>query len=157
MLSELCKELNNWFDKERYFGKFTITDGTLDVSDIDIQENQYFRIVGSVFNDGVYKYVSSITPTQNAPATHSPVLTDETFSGAVWTMAVPPSVIDLSERISDWETKYGGMVSSPYKSESFGGYSYTKADSGQGYTTNPTWQSSFAGELNRWRKARCHY
>ena len=70
-------------------------------------------------------------------------------------MAVPPAVIDLSERISEWSTKYGDLVSSPYSSESFGGYSYVKAGSGSGNgdsSTGPTWQSAFAGELNRWRK-----
>ena len=147
MLSELCKELNNWFDKERYFGKFTISNNEI-TGDYELQENQYFRIVGSVFNDGVYKNDSSL------------VLNDETFSGAIWAMAVPPSVIDLSERISAWQTQYGDLVSSPYQSESFGGYSYTKASSGQGNannSSNPTWQSSFAGELNNWRKTRCHY
>lgn len=147
MLSELCKELNNWFDKERYFGEFTISNNEI-TGDFELQENQYFRIVGSVFNDGVYKYDSSL------------VLTDETFSGAIWAMAVPPSVIDLSERISAWVNQYGEMVSSPYQSESFGGYSYTKAsgaNSGQGNANNPTWQSSFASELNEWRKIRCHY
>ena len=152
MLTKLCKELNNWFDQKRYFGEFKIAGGTLDMTDIDIAENQYFRIIGSVFNDGVYKYVSAITPTQSDPATHSPVLTDEIFSGAIWTMAVPPSVIDLSERISAWESQYGDSVSSPYQSESFGGYSYSKASSGQGNASAPTWQSCFAGELNQWRK-----
>ena len=145
MLSELCKELNNWFDKKRYFGEFTISNNEI-TGDFELQENQYFRIVGSVFNDGVYIYDSSL------------VLTDETFTGAIWAMTVPPSVIDLSERISAWVTQYGEMVSAPYQSESFGGYSYTKAsgaNSGQGNT--PTWQSCFAGELNNWRKTRCHY
>ena len=69
-------------------------------------------------------------------------------------MAVPPAVVDLSERIAEWITKYGDSVSSPYSSESFGGYSYTKAaGSGQGNANSgPTWQSTFASELNRWRK-----
>lgn len=143
-LSELCKELNNWFVKDRYIGEFTISNSEI-TGDYELQTNQYFRIVGSVFNDGVYKYDSSL------------VLIDETFSGAIWSMSVPPAVIDLSERISAWQTKYGDSVSSPYKSESFGGYSYTKSagtKSGQG---SPSWQSSFASELNLWRKMKCHY
>lgn len=52
-LSELCQELKNWFDVERRFGKFEISDGSIDLSDI-LSENQYFRIIGSVFNDGVH-------------------------------------------------------------------------------------------------------
>ena len=143
MLTELCQELRNWFEREKYFGTFTIENGTIIVPDGSLQNGQYFRIVGSVFNDGVHKY-----DPENAEQ-----LTDEVFRGAIWTMAVPPSVVDLSERISEWETKYGESVSSPYSSESFGGYSYTKANSGQGNAdSSPTWQSTFASELDKWRK-----
>ena len=145
MLTDLCKELNNWFDKERMFGKFTITNGELTGMDHKLQNGQYFRIVGSIFNDGVYEY----------PATN---LVDEVFDGAVWTMAVPPSVIDLADKISEWNTKYGGLDSvamSPFQSESFGGYSYTKKSGGSsasGVDNSGTWQGAFASELNKWRK-----
>jgi len=141
MLTELCQELRNWFEREKYFGTFTIEDGQIDVPDGSLQSGQYFRIVGSVFNDGVHQYDTDD-------------LHDEVFVGAVWSMAIPPVVVDLSERISEWVTKYGDSVSSPYSSESFGGYSYQKASVGQGNANsiNPTWQSVFANELNRWRK-----
>lgn len=139
-LTELCQELRNWFEREKYFGTFTIENGAIIVPDGSLQNGQFFRVIGSVFNDGVHKYGEE-------------ALTDEAFKGAIWAMAVPPAVIDLSERISEWETKYGDSVSSPYTSESFGGYSYQKASAGQGNAgSGPTWQSTFAGELNRWRK-----
>lgn len=141
MLTELCQELRNWFELKKLFGTFAIENGQILISDGSLQSGQYFRIVGSVFNDGVYRYGA-----EN--------LTDEVFEGAIWAMAVPPDVIDLSERIAEWSTKYGESVSSPYSSESFGGYSYTKASSGQGNasSSSPTWQSTFASELNKWRK-----
>ena len=142
MLTELCQELRNWFECEKYFGTFTIEDGEISMPEGSLQNGQYFRIVGSVFNDGVYEYPASD-------------LTDEVFRGAIWSMAVPPSVVDLSGRIDDWEEKYGESVSSPFSSESFGGYSYAKASSGQGSANsggNPTWRSTFASELNKWRK-----
>lgn len=140
MLTELCQELRNWFEREKYFDTFTITGGEIAVPDGSLQDGQYFRIIGSVFNDGVHQY-----PTSD--------LTDEVFQGAIWAMAVPPAVIDLSERIQAWQEKFGDSVSSPYSSESFGGYSYTKAGAGQGSaSSSPTWQSTFANELNRWRK-----
>ena len=141
MLTELCQELRNWFEREKYFGTFTIENGQINVPDGSLQSGQYFRIVGSVFNDGVHQYGTD-------------ELRDEVFEGAIWSMAVPPAVIDLSERISEWVTKYGDSVSSPYSSESFGGYSYQKANVGQGNaaSSNPTWQSTFANELNRYRK-----
>ena len=148
MLTELCQELRNWFVLSKYFGTFSIENGEINVTDLvadgSLLNGQYYRIVGSVFNDGVHQYGDD-----------GDALKDEVFEGAIWAMAVPPAVVDLSERISDWETKYGESVSSPYSSESFGGYSYTKAGAGTGNAysgANPTWQSTFASELNKWRK-----
>jgi hypothetical protein len=146
-LTELCNELNNWFDKDRIFGVFKIADGELTGMSDYLQEGQYFRIVGSIFNDGVHKH----------PVTG---LVDEVFDGAVWLMAVPPSVVDLSVKINEWENKYGGVDSvamSPFQSESFGGYSYTKKSGGgsdNSADTAGSWQGAFASELNKWRKIR---
>ena len=147
MLTKLCKELRNWFETSKYFGTFTIENGVINLTDLvadgSLHDGQFFRIIGSVFNDGVHQYKTEAME----------VLEDEVFRGAIWSMAVPPAVIDLSERISEWETKYGESVSSPYQSESFGGYSYSKASAGQGSTNStPTWQSMFASEMNQWRK-----
>ena len=142
-LTELCKELNNWFDYKKVFGTFTIEDGVL-TDDLGLRNNQYYRIIGSIFNDGVHKY-----------GDENDALTDEAFDGAVWAMAIPPEVIALIGRINDWEAKYGESARSPYTSESFGGYSYSK-NSGtlSGGTGNGSGDvlSAFAGELNRWRK-----
>ena len=137
MLTELCMELKNWFEIARVFGQFAITDGTIDLGDA-VQDGQYIRIVGSVFNDGVYQY----------PPTG---LTDESFDGAVWLMAVPPQVITLASEIGEWVGKYGSVVTNPYTSESFGGYSYSKAGA-TGDAAGATWQSTFAERLNKWRK-----
>lgn len=144
-LSTLCKELKNWFERECHFGVFRIEDGALNAPHVQIADGQYFRIAGSVFNDGVHQY----------PATN---LTDETFDGAIWTMAVPREVLDLLDEINAWLDKYAAdsQADSPYASESFGGYSYTKASgSGTGDASDPsTWMGHFKGRLNRWRKIR---
>lgn len=142
MLNELCKEINNWFVQKIYFDEYTIENGTLIVP--ELQQEQYFRIVGSVFNDGVYKY----------PATG---LKDEVFEGAVWAMAIPDEVIALSSDIDDWKEKYAGIDStamSPYQSESFGGYSYSKGSSNGDSDSGNTWQGVFKSRLNQWRKVR---
>ena len=140
-LTELCQEINNWFDLKRHFGTFTIEGGELQ-DDIGLLQDQYFRIVGSVFNDGVHKY----------PAGD---LKNETFDGAIWAMAIPPRVIALLGQMTEWEEKYGDVVNSPYTSESFGGYSYTKGSvsgtSGNGSSGDGVF-AVFADELNRWRK-----
>jgi hypothetical protein len=152
-IDDICRELNNWFDetadgqRDRHFGAYEISGGEIDLSDTGIKAGQYFRIVGSVFNDGIHQY----------PADG---LTDETFDGAVWIMAVPKAVLDLLEEIGKWEQKYGGADSaamSPFTSESFGGYSYSKSAAGSGSADAGdagSWQAAFRSRLNKWRKIR---
>ena len=55
MLTEICQYLKNWFNRgqKKIFGEFTIQNNQLNIS--DIQTGQYYRIIGSVFNDGVHK------------------------------------------------------------------------------------------------------
>lgn len=137
MLSEICEEIRNYFPSENgiHMGTFEIIGGSITPIDF-LQYGQYFRIVGSIFNDGVHKYPASD-------------LMDEMFYGAVWAMAVPPSLIDLA---SDVE-KYVETVDnnpSPYTSESFGGYSYTKATDSDGNTMS--WKKAFANRLNKYRR-----
>lgn len=145
MLTELCKELNNWFDLFRCFGRYTIKDNVI-TGNYSLQNGQYFRIVGSVFNDGVYKYDESLE------------LVDEVFDGAIWAMAVPSEVIALADDIEAWKDKYQSIDSpamSPYNSESFGGYSYSKsggASSSGNVDLSGTWQGAFADRLNHYRK-----
>lgn len=137
ILTEICAELRNYFEvpNGRHFGKFEIIGGSITPSDF-LQDGQYFRIVGSVFNDGVYQY----------PATS---LTDEVFEGAVWAMALPPSLIALAAEIEEYNKSDAGKAS-PFTSESFGGYAYTKATDANGAPIG--WQKSFASRLNKYRK-----
>lgn len=140
MLEEILRHLNNWFLVEIHEGTFTVENGSITLP--FLLTNQYFRIVGSVFNDGLHQY----------PAVD---LTDETFTGTVWALAVPKAVVVLSEDIAAWEEKNGEAVLSPYTSESFGGYSYTKASGGKADTSAVTgWQDAFRGRLNDWRKLK---
>lgn len=144
-MTELCQELRNWFIMERHRGRYQIVGGTL-TADF-LQDGQYYRIIGSIFNDGVHIYGS--------PAE---LLRDETFDGEVWGMAVPPAVIELADRIKEWRDKYMSSDSpflSPYSSESFGGYSYTKGSNLSSVTSGNSatgWKATFASELNKWRK-----
>ena len=137
MLTEICAELRNYFEvpNGRHFGKFEISGGSIAPLDF-LQEGQYFRIIGSVFNDGVYQY----------PATS---LTDEVFEGAVWAMALPPSLIALSAEIEAYNESDAGKAST-YTRESFGGYSHTKATDASGAPIG--WQKAFASRLNKYRK-----
>lgn len=145
-LSDLCGELRNYFTTAHVFGNFTVTDGRIDLDNIvpdgSLQTGQFFRIVGSIFNDGIYKY----------PATE---LVDETFNGAIWTMAVPADVIRLLDDINTWDAKYADALDKPYTSESFGGYSYSiKGKFADETAGADAWKKQFASRLNRWRKIR---
>ena len=142
MLTELCQELNNWFEREKRSGSFRIVDGMLEAD--FLLPGQYFRVMGSLFNDGVHQYGNDF-------------LNDEDFTGSVWSLAIPVAVIKLSEDIDAWRAKYEAPDSSamsPYMSESFGGYSYSKgsAISGTGTGGATSWRTSFASRMNAWRK-----
>ena len=145
MLTEILQYLKNWFCRTKYYGTFTIKNGNIDGFDngvefIDnyLKNGQYFRIIGSALNDGVWKY----------PATE---LQDETFEGAVWGLGIPRDFIALADEISAWQEENGKLAASPFQSESFHNYSYTKA---RGNTENgdSSWKTAFASRLNAWRK-----
>ena len=138
MLEQVLMNIRNWFtvDGGIHSGTFTIEDGGITLP--FLANGQYFRIIGSVFNDGLHKY----------PAAD---LVDEEFSGAIWALAIPRAVVDLADDISNWQAKNGEASTSPYQSESFGGYSYSKAtDAETGGAV--TWQSAFKKQLSAWRK-----
>lgn len=143
ILTEICEYLNNYFWEKKISGKFSISEGSITVP--ALKDGQYFRIVGSTFNDGVHIY----------PASN---LTDEEFNGAIWAMAVPATVIAIASDIKDWQDLYGGADSSamsPFNSESFDGYSYSKSGSGNANSgSNSTWQDVFGGRLNKYRRLR---
>lgn len=152
MLTELCQYLKNWFNRKpngdyypKYNGKIVISEGNIIFADsFALVDGQYYRIMGSLFNDGVHKVGDT--------------LADEVFEGAVWSMAVPPVVVSLAAEIADWQAKYGNVDSeamSPFQSESFGGYSYSKSGGGSASGANKnaaTWESAFAARLEPWRK-----
>ena len=142
MLETVLIHLKNWFVVPRgvHEGIYKIENGALELP--FLQNGQYYRICGSVFNDGLHKYGDSEDKLQN-----------ETFSGTVWALAIPKSVVELSAEIKEWQNKHGNAVASPFSSESFGGYSYTKAtDSATG--AQATWETVFRSQLNPYRQMR---
>ena len=153
MLQQVCDHIHNYFIKSCHVGTYAVAEGVLSPLP-PLKEGQRFWIVGSDLNDGVYTYHS--TGIRNDDDTEAAGLQDETWSGTVCSMAVPPAVIELSAEINSWVAKYGDAVNSPYQSESvIGVYSYSKKQSYAG-STKPnqegTWQDIFSSKLNRWRK-----
>ena len=150
MLEQVLDHIHNFFVKDVYSGEVRISSGSVDLS--FLKEGQRFKIVGSDLNDGVYTYYTDGIKDSDGVSTVS--LKDEDFRGEVWAMAVPPSVIALSDEIREWVAKYGDVINNPYSSESFGGYSYSKsqASTGAGGVSQFSWQFVFRSRLNVWRK-----
>ena len=134
-VGDVCAVIHNYFvvPDGIHIDTFTVKNGTMVLP--FLQVGQYFRIVGSIFNDGVYVY-----PAEG--------LTDETFRGGVWAMAPERAFLDIVSEISTY-TETDAAKATPYQSESFGGYSYSV----RGGSDDPTaWQTVYKKRLNRWRK-----
>lgn len=147
MLTQICQYLRNWFDRKadgssypKYGGDFTITDGEID---LELASGTYIRIMGSLHNDGVHCYGDG-------------GLTDETFEGNIWVMSIPKPVRDAATWAENWLAINGGADSaanSPFASESFGGYSYSKGASASGGNGASVFeQAHLITVLAPWRK-----
>lgn len=149
MLQEICETCHNYFIQKVHSGEYTIENGTVSLP--FLLDGQRFRIVGSVLNDGVYTYHQGDIHTDDDDEAVG--LRDETFSGDVVAMAVPPAVVAMSAEVKEWVEKYRDTVNSPYTSENvIGVYSYTKAQGGSGAGGSVTWQDAFRSRLKAWRK-----
>lgn len=137
MISKIMHVCNNYFYVKgaQVSDTFTISKGAITLP--FLTKGQYYKIVGSLFNDGVYCYGDG----EN--------LTDEEFDGTVYPLAPPKEFIDLCKSIKAYEDSDASTIT-PYKSESFGGYSYTKADGASG--AGITWQEAFKVHLRQWRR-----
>lgn len=149
MLNEVCAEIKNYFtwEGDKHFGDFAIVGGQITPS-IDLPTD-YIRIVGSHLNDGVHK------------VSDADLVDEGTFHGAVWIMSPPADFLALVSEIESWQEMNGKADStamSPFQSESFGGYSYSKA-SGSGNAESggasvPTWAGAYANRLKLYRRIR---
>lgn len=152
-ITEICADILNYFppvkkkcDKSYiHSGTFKISSNSIAPLDF-IKQGQFFRIYGSSLNEGVY---------QNTPESLE-LLKDEEFEGEIWEMAVPDAFLNLCKDIDQWRSKNESADSvnmSPFTSESFGGYSYSKGSSNNfGNGNSISWQTQFAKRLNTWRK-----
>lgn len=145
MLTEICASIRNYFvyREDKHPGKYKIEGGTLSPA-VEFKTD-YYAIFGSRKNNGVHKTTD--------------ILKDEgEFTGAVWIMSLPEDFLAIVAEIEAWQAKYGGVDSeaqSPFYSESFGGYSYTKGagSTSQGASAAATgWQSVYGDRLKIYRR-----
>jgi len=134
-IADVMRKCNNFFVYAHEAGDFAIVDGAITLP--ERKPGQYYMISGSIFNDGVHDSCEG--------------LTDEKFYGVIKYLAIPQDFLNLVYEVQMWEQKYGAVADSPYKSESFGGYTYTKDDSSGGALA---WYDipSIKCRLAHWRK-----
>lgn len=141
-LERVMRHCRNWFIRTTRTGDFMISGGVLTGAESWLLPGQYYRVMGSVLNDGVHRYGDA-----------EDTLTDEAFSGRVDALAPPRDFLQLAAEIDGWQAKFGEAAASPYSSENLTGYySYTKAscitqDGGSG-----GWEAVFAAKLAPYRK-----
>lgn len=164
-IEALCAETHNYHETDKVIGDYTIENGNIVLP--FLAENQFFRVVGSKFNDGVYIYSqdafiirsSTWEEVMNGNLDWEALkektwgelverdLVDETFHGAIWPMNMPRAFLALSKEIAEYNESEEAKPK-PYTSENINGYySYTKASA-----TDSEWQNVFSGKLKRWRK-----
>lgn len=146
MLEQILMEIHNWFRVRDdvngiHPGTYTIEDGGIALP--FLRDGQYFRIMGSVFNDGLHRY----GPDMEA-------LTDETFDGTIWALAIPKSVVDAAAEAEAWMSKNGTVVNGIYSSESFGGYAYTKDTTFADSVSKTGIPAHILAKVNGYRKMR---
>lgn len=148
-ITEICMDLHNFFPPANkradnsYIrrGHFIISGSYIAPLEF-IKPNQYFRIVNSDMNDGVW---------QNNPESLKDLI-DEEFDGEIWAMAVPRHFIALCEDIKKFNAKVDEMalIEKGYASESWGGYSYSLSSSAPAAMVE--WEKRISKNLNAYRK-----
>ena len=139
-LTRICARLKNHFLRDKTDGTFTLVSGVAPLE--NLLPNQYFLIVGSILNEGVFQNTAeSLAEIQN-----------ETFTGHIWSMAVPVDFLDLCDDIDEFNAKVAelGLIDKGYTSESWGGYSYSLGGAAPAYMQE--WANRINSGLHMYQK-----
>ena len=149
VLEQVLNHIHNWFVYDEIgVSRCAVEGGSLPAS-VSIPEGAWYRIQGSLFNDGLHQH----------PADD---LTDETFDGTVTVCAIPRVLLGIVDEITDYidamNESDAAVRGAKFQSESFGGYTYSlkgdsRANSASGGGSGLSgWQAAFRTDLNPWRK-----
>lgn len=141
-LGDVLASISNWFPGDPAAGRWEVSGGALrpvgGTAAPSIADGQWYAIEGSALNDGLHERGEEL-------------LADEgEWRGTVIPLRVPADLLALVGEIDAYQSEQEAACG-PYVSESFGGYSYSRA-------TDPatrlpmTWEAAFRSRLNRWRK-----
>lgn len=141
MLGAVLACINNRFAGEPVRGRWSVSTAGEIVpasgQDLPLASGQWCVIAGSALNDGLHQCGAG-------------GLSPEDFDGTVTPLRIPRDLLDLVGEIEAWQDAHGAAAG-PYASESFGGYSYSRAtDPATGMPM--TWEAAFRSRLSRWRK-----
>lgn len=137
-LYELLRYLRNFFPGERW----TCSNEPIQAGSIalpGLEYGDYYLVEGSKRNDGLH--IQGMSD-----------LVGDTLTGCITECRIPPDLVAIHEEINYWQSKNAEAVTSPFLSESFGGYSYTKKSGNSAGGAADSWQSAFASRLRIWRK-----
>lgn len=140
-MEEVLRYLNNYFFRFKEVGNFTIENNKIVGLNGKYIKGQYLLIEGSILNDGVIKVENIVG---DGMYLEKPF--NEEFKGTVYSLAIPQSLISLVDEINTWkaDNKKTDIIS-----ESFEGYSYSRANSNGQIAT---WKDVFRDELKAYRK-----
>lgn len=131
-LFELLTYLRNYFPGRKWgFSDYAISGGEIVLN--DMWDGDFYLIEGSRRNDGIHVY-----------GDHD--LLPEAFSGTVTELKIDNRLLKKWKEINSWCRENDKLIRSPYQSESFGGYSYSKT------SATTSWKTVFADDLKPWRK-----
>jgi len=163
MLEQILARLNNWFIRYSYTGNVTVSaDGAVlapSEAAAILQPGKWYRILGSGFHDGVYQVPEEQAGEEELEedveaGAEEPEEEEQsgTFSCTLWALDVPAGLLNIITEMEAWQAKYGDVVSSPYQSESFGGYSYSKAGVSSSNSGTATVWTQFADVLAPYKR-----
>ena len=140
-MEEVLRYLNNYFFRFKEVGNFTIENNKIIGLKGKYIKGQYLLIEGSILNDGVIKVENIVG---DGMYLEKPF--NEEFKGTVYSLAIPQSLISLVDEINTWKADNN---KTDIISESFEGYSYSRANSNGQVAT---WKDVFKEELKGYRK-----
>lgn len=140
-VADVMRHVNNFFETGYRATTYSISGGILSPNDV-LRPGMWIYISGSFFWDGVWK-IGEGWKLEGAPENAA----DDTFVGRVYFLAPPADFLALCDEIAEYNEK---NAVSPYQSESFGEYSYTRATGKDGGVLG--WQQAFADRLRPFRR-----
>jgi hypothetical protein len=155
----MIRHLRNAFEVSGSIGDYAIDDGSILLYE-DYLVGEWIAIVGSRVNDGIYRIDESIPTTPltgkykyrlgNGTDAESPV-TDEAFTGTVWSLKLPRSLVTLCGEIKAWMDSPAGKPTNITSESVVGFYSKTMATSENGMPVG--WEDVFKSRIHDgWRE-----